>query len=174
LPSVRGIRGLALIESVIAWASASYIAGRMLLWSLSVPPSRALLCLYTRIFWARGTSRNVIIHGPSALQRSGRRPVPPAHNGGRSPCVLDRRLRKSRAHIGTERLRVGLRRADFVPARDADNGRDVRTLAAGLISNALFAAGVAAVVLVLLGGTTWVVVVSLVLLTRSPATRAAW
>ncbi|MGA9813159.1 MAG: hypothetical protein WBQ64_10300 [Terriglobales bacterium] len=69
---------------------------------------------------------------------------------------------------------------------------------ARLISNALFAAGVAAVVLVLLGGTTWlndgfwspygaysrfvsplicvvwVVVVSRVLLTRSPATRAGW
>jgi hypothetical protein len=69
---------------------------------------------------------------------------------------------------------------------------------AGLISNALFAAGVAAVVLVLMGGTTWlasgfwapdgaysrfvspiiglvwVVVVSQVLLTRSPATRAGW
>jgi hypothetical protein len=69
---------------------------------------------------------------------------------------------------------------------------------AGLISNALFGAGVAAVVLVLLGGTTWlsggfwapdgaysrfvspiiglawVVVVSRVLLTRSPATRAGW
>ena len=69
---------------------------------------------------------------------------------------------------------------------------------AGLISNALFAAGVAAVVLVLLGGTTWmsggfwapdgdysrfispiiglvwVVVVSQVLLTRSPAARAGW
>jgi hypothetical protein len=69
---------------------------------------------------------------------------------------------------------------------------------AGMISNALFAAGVAAVVLVLLGGTTWmsggfwapdgaysrfvspiiglvwVAVVSQVLLTRSPATRAAW
>jgi len=69
---------------------------------------------------------------------------------------------------------------------------------AGLISNALFATGVAAVVLVLLGGTTWlnggfwapdgaysrfvspiigivwVLVVSRVLLTRSPATRAAW
>jgi len=70
---------------------------------------------------------------------------------------------------------------------------------AGLISNALFAAGVAAVVLVLLGGTTWlsdgfwaadgaysrfvspfigvvwVVVVSRVLLTQSPATtRAGW
>jgi hypothetical protein len=69
---------------------------------------------------------------------------------------------------------------------------------AGLISNALFAAGVAAVVLTLLGGTTWlsggfwapdgaysrfvspligvvwVVVVSRVLLTRSPATRAGW
>ena len=69
---------------------------------------------------------------------------------------------------------------------------------AGLISNALFGPGVAAVVLVLLGGTTWlsggiwapdgaytrfispiiglawVVVVSQVLLKRSPATRSAW
>ncbi len=69
---------------------------------------------------------------------------------------------------------------------------------AGLISNAFFAAGVAAVVLVLLGGTTWlrggfwapdgaysrfvspiiglvwVLIVSRVLLTRSPATRAGW
>jgi len=69
---------------------------------------------------------------------------------------------------------------------------------AGLISNGLFAAGVAAVVLVLLGGTTWVsggfwapdgaysrfvspiiglvwvLVVSRVLLSRSPATRSGW
>jgi len=70
---------------------------------------------------------------------------------------------------------------------------------AGLISNSLFTAGVAAVVLGVLGGTTWlsdggfwapdgvytrfvsplllllwVVMVSRVLLTRSPATRAAW
>jgi hypothetical protein len=69
---------------------------------------------------------------------------------------------------------------------------------AGLISNALFAAGVAAVVLVVLGGTTWlsggfwapdgvysrfvspivglawVVVVSWILLARSPATRPGW
>src|SRR5712692_8632109 len=69
---------------------------------------------------------------------------------------------------------------------------------AGLISNALFAAGVAAVVLALLGGTTWLsgglwapdgvysrfvspavglvwgMVVSGVLLTRSPATRVGW
>jgi hypothetical protein len=69
---------------------------------------------------------------------------------------------------------------------------------AGLISNALFAAGVVAVVLGVLGGTTWlsggfwapdgaysrfvspiiglvwVLMVSRVLLTRSPATRAAW
>jgi hypothetical protein len=69
---------------------------------------------------------------------------------------------------------------------------------ARLISNALFAAGLAAVVLVLLGGTTWlsdgfwarygaysrfvspiiglvwVVVVSRILLTRSPAARAGW
>ena len=69
---------------------------------------------------------------------------------------------------------------------------------ARLISNALFAAGIAAVVLVLLGGTTWVsgtfwapdgaysrfvsplvglvwvLAVSRVLLSRSPATRAAW
>ena len=69
---------------------------------------------------------------------------------------------------------------------------------ARLISNALFAAGVAAVVLVLLGGTTWmsggfwapdgaysrfvspiigvvwIVVVSRILLARSPATRSGW
>lgn len=69
---------------------------------------------------------------------------------------------------------------------------------AKLISNALFAVGVAAVVLVLLGGTTWLtggfwapdgvysrfvspaiglvwaLVVSWILLTRSPATRAGW
>ena len=69
---------------------------------------------------------------------------------------------------------------------------------AGLISNALFAAGVAAVVLVLLGGTTWlgdgfwapdgaysrfvspiigfvwILVASRVLLTRTPAARAGW
>jgi hypothetical protein len=68
---------------------------------------------------------------------------------------------------------------------------------AGLISNGLFAAGVAAIVLVLLGGTTWlggfwapdgaysrfvspiiglvlVVVVSRILLTQSPATRVGW
>ena len=69
---------------------------------------------------------------------------------------------------------------------------------AGLIPNALFAAGVAAVVLVLLGGTTWmsggfwapdgayssfvspviglmwVVVVSRILSAHSPATRAGW
>jgi hypothetical protein len=69
---------------------------------------------------------------------------------------------------------------------------------AKLISNALFAVGVAAVVLVLLGGTTWVsggfwapdgvysrfvspviglawvMVVSWVLLSRGPATRAGW
>ena len=69
---------------------------------------------------------------------------------------------------------------------------------AGLISNGLFAAGVGAVVLGVLGGTTWlsggvwapdgayarfvspllllvwVVAVSRVLLTRSPATRGAW
>ena len=69
---------------------------------------------------------------------------------------------------------------------------------AGLISNALFAAGVAAVVLGVMGGTTWlsggfwapdgaysrfispflllawVILVSRVLLTRTPATRTAW
>ena len=69
---------------------------------------------------------------------------------------------------------------------------------AGLISNRLFTVGVAAVVLVLLGGTTWlseglwapdglysrlvspvigllwVVVVSRILLTRSPTTQPAW
>lgn len=69
---------------------------------------------------------------------------------------------------------------------------------AGLISNALFTAGVAVVVLVVLGGTTWMsdgfwapdgvysrfispiasiawlIVVSRIVLTRAPATRAGW
>jgi hypothetical protein len=69
---------------------------------------------------------------------------------------------------------------------------------AGLISNGLFAAGLGVVVLVLLGGTTWlssgfwapdgaysrfvspiiglvwVVVATRILLTRSPASRAGW
>ena len=69
---------------------------------------------------------------------------------------------------------------------------------AGLLSNALFAAGVAAIVLVLLGGTTWIsggfwapdgaysrfispviglawiLVVSWILLTRNPSTHAGW
>ena len=48
---------------------------------------------------------------------------------GRSAGVLDRRLRKSRAHIGTERLRVGQRRVEFVSARDADHVGGVRALA---------------------------------------------
>src|SRR6266851_8973642 len=68
-------------------------------------------------------------YGGDRLQRSARRAVSPAHRGRRSPGVLDRRLRKSHAHIGTQRLRVGRRRVDFVPARDADHGRDVRALA---------------------------------------------
>jgi hypothetical protein len=69
---------------------------------------------------------------------------------------------------------------------------------AGQISNALFTVGVTALLLVLLGGSTWmrsgfwaadgaysrlvspiiglvwIVIVSRVVLTRSPATRAAW
>jgi hypothetical protein len=45
---------------------------------------------------------------------------------------------------------------DFVvPRRDVRNGRSVRAPAGGIISKGFFAAGVAAVVLVLLGGTTW-------------------
>ena len=67
--------------------------------------------------------------GRDRLQRRGRRAVPPAHDGGRGPGILDRRLRKSDAHIGNERLRVGRRRVDCIPARDADHGRVVRALA---------------------------------------------
>ena len=93
---------------------------------------------------------------------------------------------------------MGARRVDFVSARDADHGRDARALAGCADFDALFAAGVAAVVLVLLGGTTWlsdgfwaadgaysqfvsaiiglawVLVVSRALLAQSPAARAAW
>ena len=69
---------------------------------------------------------------------------------------------------------------------------------AGIISNGLFAAGVAAIILVLLGGTTWmssglwapdgaysrlispiigivwIFVVSRIILTRGPSTREGW
>ena len=54
---------------------------------------------------------------------------PLAHRGGRSPRVLDRQLGKSHTHIEPERLRMGRLRVDFVPARDACNGRGVRALA---------------------------------------------
>ena len=68
-------------------------------------------------------------HSGDRRSTSGRRVVPPAHLGPRSPRILDRRLRKSLAHSGIERPRVGRRRVDFVPARDADHGRVVRALA---------------------------------------------
>ena len=58
--------------------------------------------------------------------------VPPAHDDGRGARVLDRRLRKRCTRIGTERLRLGLRRDDLVPARDADHVGSVRALAGRL------------------------------------------
>jgi len=87
---------------------------------------------------------------------------------------------------------------EFVPARDADHGWDVRALAGPADLQRAVRGGVAAIVLALLGGTTWlsgglwapdgaytrffapgigflwVLVVSRVLLARSPATRAGW
>lgn len=83
-------------------------------------------------------------------------------------------------------------------ARDADHVRVFGLWRAGMMSNGLFTAGVAAVVLGVLGGSTWlsggfwapdgaysrfvmpvililwVLVVSRVLLARSPAARAGW
>ena len=83
-------------------------------------------------------------------------------------------------------------------ARDADHVRVFGLWRAGMMSNGLFTAGVAAGVLGVLGGSTWlsggfwapdgaysrfvmpvililwVLVVSRVLLARSPAARAGW
>ncbi len=67
--------------------------------------------------------------GGNRFQRSGGSAFPPAHHGGRSPRLLDRRLPKSDVHIGTERLSLGRRRLDFVPAGDADHVRSFRALA---------------------------------------------
>jgi hypothetical protein len=50
---------------------------------------------------------------------------------------------------------VGLDGSCVVPGRDVRHGRAFGLQRAGIISNAFFAAGVAAVVLVLLGATTW-------------------
>src|SRR4029077_1100885 len=70
--------------------------------------------------WGRGGDR---------LQCRPRSAFPLAHRGGRSPRVLHRRLGKSHAHIGPDRLRMGRLRVDFVPARDAYHGRGVWALA---------------------------------------------
>ena len=61
-----------------------------------------------------------------------------------------------RAHVGAERLRVGPRRVDVVPARDADHGRGVRALAgrADLERRSSRRASQPSCSVVL-GGTTW-------------------
>src|SRR5258708_36836295 len=88
--------------------------------------------------------------------------------------------------------------AEFGPARNVDHGRDLRPMAGRADLERALITGVGAVVLVLLGGTTWwsdgfwapdgaysllvspiislvwIAVVSRILLTRSPATRAGW
>jgi len=51
-------------------------------------------------------------------------------------------------HIGLNDF-TWLRRVDFVPARDADHGRTFGLWRAGLISNALFAAGRSCVLVLL-------------------------
>ena len=48
---------------------------------------------------------------------------------GRRPRILDRWLRKFHAHIGAERLCMGQRCVEFIPARDADHGGGVWPLA---------------------------------------------
>jgi len=136
--------------------------------------------------------------GGDRLQCRPRSAFPLAHRGGRSPRVLDRQLGKSHAHIGPERLRMDRLRVDFVPARDAYHGRGVWALAGpadleralrGRVrrrrarlarrhhlaerrilgtGRRLFALRLARRRLV------WGMVVSGVLLTRSPATRAGW
>jgi hypothetical protein len=80
-------------------------------------------------FYDGDRTRILIASVFSGMARSARRDVSPAHYVRRSPRVFDRRLGKSRSHIGTERLRVGLRRDDFVSAGDVDHGWDLRTLA---------------------------------------------
>ena len=67
--------------------------------------------------------------GGDRLQCRRRSAFPLAHRGGHSPCVLERRVRKSNVYIGPERLRMGRLRVDFVPARDAYHGRSVWALA---------------------------------------------
>ena len=78
-----------------------------------------------------------------------------AHGSGRGPCVQDRRLGKFFAHSRAERRGVGLHGDDLFPARDVHHGQLLRALARRNDLEPFFSACVAAVVLVLLGATTW-------------------
>jgi hypothetical protein len=136
--------------------------------------------------------------GGHCLQRNARSAVPPAHRVGRSARLLDRGLRKSTLTSGLNDFAWASVVVTSFPRAMLIMASAFGLWRAGLISNALFAAGVAAVVLVLLGGMmwmsggfmapdgvysrfvspiiglVWVLVVSRVLLTRGPATRAGW
>jgi hypothetical protein len=97
------------------------------------------------VLWAGGPQSDVVRSGPpnhlgrcrarrlgrsgNRVQRSGGSAFSSARCGGRSPRLLDRGFRRSNAHIRTQRLRVGRRRLDFVPAGHADHVRGIRTLA---------------------------------------------
>lgn len=142
--------------------------------------------------WARRLGRS-----GNRLQRSGSSAFPPAHHCCRS-------LAYSIAGSPNHMLTSGLNDLTWAGVVLSSFPRAMLIMAAAfglwrakLISNTLFAAGVAAVVLVLMGGTTWLsggfwapdgvysrlvspaigvvwgLVVSGVLLTR-PATRAGW
>ena len=67
--------------------------------------------------------------GGDRLQRGARGDALGARRGGLGPGLFDRRPGKRRAHVRTERPRVGLHRGELVPTRAADHGRDVRAVA---------------------------------------------
>ena len=94
--------------------------------------------------------------GRDGVQRSIRSIVPAAGDGGRGARLLNRRLRQSGCHVVPQRFPVGRRfvLTSFPRAMLIMSG-SFGLWRAGRISNALFGAGVTAMVLVLLGGTTW-------------------
>jgi hypothetical protein len=93
--------------------------------------------------------------GGDRFQRGDRGCLLRAHHGERSSRVLDHRRGESGAHVRIERRRLGRRRDGFVPRRDADHGRVVRAVEGEGDLERAVRGRVAAVLLVLAGGTTW-------------------